>query len=1030
MSRAYSWVMTAILKRWAIVVALLLISFPSPAQKSGTAPKRVLILYSFDNDQGIYKGFDRVLRSQIRMRVRDRVEFYTEYLDLVRFPDPAHAQDIIKLLKLKYAQQEPDLIIPVSYLALQFLVADAKELFPMKPVVALFNQRRIEDVNRIAGEPWRSVTGVASSDDPARTLELALQLQPETRHAAVVVGSSSLEQYWAGQLKQDLSPYSGRVDLLYLTGLPISDLLRKLHELPQHSVVLSTFFFQDATGQNLSAEELLDLIEREAHLPVYGIYTSYIGHGVVGGRMTDSEKTGRKVADLAVAVLNGEYAGKIPLAADDSAADTVDWRQLQLWKISESRVPPGTMVLFRELSFWERYHSFFLAVISLCVLEAILIMALVLNVRRRRQAEKGLLREKTLADAVIEGLPGVFVLQDSAGKNIRWNRNAETIARYSLSKAGAPDHVVDEDKERVMKIRREVFEKGSAHGEAGVLMAGDKTAPYYFTGVRVELENKPYMAAVGIDVTEQKKAQQALQRSEAEMRSLVDHAPYGIATISARQDRFLRANPAMVKLLGYKSEAEVLRLSVSRDLYAEANARGFLGPAMTADSFSAVEFTWKRKDGKAVMVRASGRRIRDTQNEGDLIEIIAEDLTARRLLEEQLRQAQKLEALGQLSGSVAHDFNNLLSVIIGYSELMSANRDVEAPMKTHLETIKRAGERAASLTAQLLAFSRRQVLQPSVINLNTLVRETEKMLRRLMGEDVEHNIVLDAALWKTKADPGQMVQVIMNLAINARDAMPRGGTLSIETANVRFENAVTLHAVDVAAGNYVKLSVRDTGIGMDRETMARIFEPFFTTKDAGRGTGLGLATVYGIVKQSGGYIFADSEVGKGATFSIYLPQYDSSLEAPFPAERDDRPQAKALPASETLLVVEDEAAFRDLLRDGLQARGYQVLVAANGVDALRVAERHDGPIRLLVTDVIMPQMSGPELASSLRKVRPGTEVLYMSGYTDDKVRDLAESNELTLMHKPFYVDDLAKKIREILAGTDGKAGRVPGTSKR
>jgi PAS domain S-box-containing protein len=539
-------------------------------------------------------------------------------------------------------------------------------------------------------------------------------------------------------------------------------------------------------------------------------------------------------------------------------------------------------------------------------------------------------------------------------------------------------------------------------------------APHYFSGVRVELEGQPYLAAVGIDLTESRRAEEAVRRSEAELRSFVENAPYGIGTIAVQQDRFLHANPALVKLLGYKSEAEILALTVSRDLYLDGNAGGFHAQPTRADFFSAVEFTWKRKDGKPVMVRASGRRM-STAGGGDTIEIIAEDVTARRSLEEQLQHAQKMEALGHLAGSVAHDFNNLLGVIIGYSELLSSEPGSQGAVGAKLETIKKAGVRAASLTSQLLAFSRRQVLQPRVLNLNSLVTETQKMLQRLMGEDIEQRIVLDPALRRTKADPGQMVQVIMNLAVNARDAMPRGGKLTIETANVIFEEATSFYGVAVPPGEYVALSVRDTGTGMDAETQAHIFEPFFTTKPAGKGTGLGLATVYGIVKQSGGYVFADSELGKGTTFKVYLPQVDQPVDAASP-----RVVPAALPAaSETLLVVEDEPAFRDLLHEGLQSKGYQVLVASNGVEALQIAEQHPGSIRVLITDVIMPQMNGPELAKGLRKVRHDTEVLYMSGYADDKVATISgPDGELMLIQKPFYIDDLVRKIQEILRRKD------------
>ena len=1027
MSRLYDCVGRYAAVFFAAVTAFLLLVISTSgmcAESASHPPKKVLIVYSFDNDEGIYFGFDHVLREQIRMRSPQRIEFYTEYLDLVRFPAASHAEDLVKLFKVKYSQQKPDLIIPVSYSALQFLIDHTKDLFPGTPMVALFNQRKLDDLKqRLARSPGEKVTGVTSNDQPALAVDLALRLQPDTQHVAVVVGSSSLENYWRDQLIQDLSPYSQRVELIYLTGTSLDELLKRVAALPAHTIILSTFFFQDATGQFFVPEEILDHISREAKVPIYSIYSSYIGHGVVGGWMTNPEISGRRVADLALAVLRGERAEGIPIVADNAGANVVDWRQLQRWGISENRLPPSTLELFREATVWERYRTLILAMIVLFAVETVLVFALVLNVQRRRCAEKELLGEKILADAVIESLPGVFLVQDEAGRNVRWNKNAATLPRFPLAEAVFPINVSDTHKQSAREARQRVFGDGAGEVEVNLLLQNGKTAPFYITAKRVELEGKPYLTAIGIDLTERKEAEDASRRFEAEMRLLVEHAPYGVGTINVKEDRFVHANPAMVKLLGYNSEAEVLALHVSRDLYCNGEAQGFRAQPTRADFFSAVEFNWRRKDGKAVIVRASGRRVRTTDNQGDLMEIIAEDVTARRSLEEQLRQAQKLEALGQLSGSVAHDFNNLLSVIIGYSELLSINPVFEGALKAHLEAIRRAGERAASLTSQLLAFSRRQVLQPSVINLNLLIRETQKMLQRLMREDIEHRIVLDPGLWKAKADPNQLVQVIINLAINARDAMPKGGTLTIATANVTIQDVMTIKGVDVPRGNYVKLAVTDTGIGMDEETQARIFEPFFTTKEAGKGTGLGLATVYGIVKQSGGYIFSDSEVGKGTTLSIYLPQFERAHE-PVSAVAGSRDGTSdtVQQGSETILVVEDEAAFRDLLRDGLRAKGYNVLVAANGVEALRVAEQHGISIRLLITDVIMPQMSGPELARALRATHD-IPVLYMSGYADDKLRDMSDSGELALMRKPFYIEELVQRMTEMLAHQklDGKA---------
>ena len=994
-----------------LVIAL---SFASAAETASAPSKRVLLLYSFDNEQAIYSGFDRVLRSQLRLRVREGLEFYTEYLDLIRFPSESNAHETVRLLQEKYGDRKPDLIIPVSFAAFEYLLHEGKDLFPDTPLVTLFSERRMNEFRTIAALSGRSITGVASSDDPAGTLQLALQLQPDTERVAVVIGNSPVEQYWLNELKKDLAPYSRRVQIQYLNSFSLDDLIKNVSELPPHSIILTTFFFQDATGQFFFTEEVLDLIASHAHVSNYGIYFSYIGHGVVGGRMTNSEVTGRKVADLAAAVLNGENGAKIPIVPDDAAENTVDWRELRHWGISEKQIPIGTVELFRQPSIWERYRRFVLAVITLIVLQMLLILGLIFSVRRRQRAEKALQQEKAIAEAVIESLPGLFVLQDQNGENIRWNRNADSTTRYGLTGIAPLSNIAESQREAARLALSEAFERGSGQREVDLLLKDGKTAPYYFTCTRVELQGKPYVAAIGMDLTERKQAQRALDRSVQEIRSFVENAPYGIATINVEEDRFLRANPAMVKLLGYKSETEVLSLSLTKNLYPDGNAQSFRSQVSRADYFSAVEFTWKRKDGTAVNVRASGRRISPNRDRADVIEIIAEDVSARRQLEEQLRHAQKMEALGQLSGSVAHDFNNLLSVIIGYSELLSSNPASDPPMKAHLQTIKRAGERAASLTAQLLAFSRRQVLQPSVVNLNLLVKETEKMLRRLMREDIDQRILLDPALWKAKADPNQIVQVIINLAINAGDAMPKRGTLTIETANVTFDTPASFRQVEVPAGKYVKLAVSDTGIGMDDQTQARIFEPFFTTKEAGKGTGLGLATVYGIVKQSGGYIFVNSELGKGTTLTIFFPKLEQASEATVTDAALPSQPAKLRPSAETLLVVEDEAAFRDLLRDGLTARGYNVLVAGNGVEALQVAEEHGGPIRVLITDVIMPQMSGPELASALRKIRPATDVIYISGYTNDHLRNDDTGSEPTLIHKPFYINELADKLEEIL----------------
>jgi PAS domain S-box-containing protein len=506
------------------------------------------------------------------------------------------------------------------------------------------------------------------------------------------------------------------------------------------------------------------------------------------------------------------------------------------------------------------------------------------------------------------------------------------------------------------------------------------------------------------------KGRAAQRATEASYTTLVQHAPIGIFR-SSPAGRFLAVNAALIRMLGYESAADVLELDLARDVYADPAERDRLviRDSYTEHDYDEVEATWKRKDGRLLTLQLNVRAARDVAGRVEYYETFVRDLTEQRRLQEQLVQSQKMEAVGRLAGGIAHDFNNLLTVITSYSDLLLEDLAPTDPKREDVEQVRHAADGAAALTRQLLAFSRQQVLAPRVVNLSAVVQGVEKMLRRVIGEDVDLVTSLDPDVGSVKADVGQLEQVLMNLAVNARDAMPAGGQVMLETANIEYDPD---YARDEAAGparRFVMLAVSDTGIGMDEATKARIFEPFFTTKGPGKGTGLGLATVYGIVQQSGGYIWVYSELGRGTTFKIYLPEVDAPPEAAGVAA------SELQRGTETVLLVEDSEAVRAVARQVLERQGYTVLEAPRGDVALALAAAHDGPIHLLLTDVVMPGLSGRQVADQLTKLRPDMQVLYASGYTDDAVvRHGVLEAGIAYLQKPFTSATLTRKVRETL----------------
>ena len=644
-----------------------------------------------------------------------------------------------------------------------------------------------------------------------------------------------------------------------------------------------------------------------------------------------------------------------------------------------------------------------------------------LQIHRMRRK---LIQGEELFRLITENAADMIAVVDMEGKRIFNSLSYEKVLGYSveeLKNSSAFEQIHPDDRESVRLAAEEARRTGvgqpleyRVRHKDGSWRVLESTASV----IRNAKGEPQHLVIVNRDVTERKRAAEALRRSEASFRSVVEDAPYGIYRAGLSGELVL-VNPALQKILGYTSQTELLQVNLAAQIFRNPLDHQRINDLLLRQgNFNDVEVEWKRKDGAPITVRCSGWPIRDESGQLAFLELFAEDVTERRALERQLRMAQKMEAVGRLSGGIAHDFNNLLGVIIGYSQVMKRSLKPDHPLYEHAEEIEKAGQRAVSLTRQLLAFSRQQVLEPVILNLNVLVSDMEKMLPRLIGEDIALTLALEPTLAQVKADPGQIEQVLMNLAVNARDAMPDGGKLTIQTANVELDSAYTHRHPGSRVGSYVMLRVTDTGTGIDPEIQSQIFEPFFTTKERDKGTGLGLATVYGVVKQSGGYIAVDSEKGKGASFSVYLPRVEQAVAAPS--------ITNAAPVnvrgSETILLVEDAEPLRKLADMFLRNSGYHVLTAGDGAQALQVAGQHAGAIHLLLTDVVMPGINGRVLAERLAPSQKGMRVLYMSGYTDSFIAGHGVLEAGThLLHKPFTEEALTRKVRELLDTNRGES---------
>lgn len=651
------------------------------------------------------------------------------------------------------------------------------------------------------------------------------------------------------------------------------------------------------------------------------------------------------------------------------------------------------------------------------------VIVAITDITQRNRAEQERTNALRFLETLINNLPSVAIqIYDQHGRIQLWNPASEELYGYTMEEMEGrrlQETVItaqdlpafESELNRIWQLQQV-----GPPGEYPVLRKDGTRRHVYSTMFPLVHDGMTVaVCSLEVDITQRKQVEEALRESEARLRLALESASMGAWDLNTASGQ-MHWSENNESVLGMPTKdlpesSEKFFAMIHED--DRDQVRQSVRHAIETGTRYEAEFRIARPDGSVRWISSIGRAFTDELGLVVRLTGVNMDITERRALKEQFRQSQKMEAVGRLAGGIAHDFNNLVMAIQGYSSLLLADLGANPVQREEVEQIQKAAERAASLTRQLLAFSRKQVLQPKVLDLNTVVSDLNKMLRRLIGEDIDLENKLAARLGRIKADPGQLEQVIVNLAINARDAMPNGGKLTLETANVELDEPTDPQIAGLKPGEYVTLAISDTGCGMDAEVKAHLFEPFFTTKDEGKGTGLGLSTAYGIIKQSGGDITVSSEVGHGTTFKIYLPRVDERRRADRARLRPEMPRG-----SETILLAENEEPVRTLLSRVLQSHGYTVLEAANGVVALAVAAAHPEPIHLLLTDVVMPQMGGRELAEQLQPLRPGLKILYHSGYTDSAVihQAILEPGG-AFLQKPFSSEALLFKIRELLDGT-------------
>jgi len=1020
-------------RAFSVVAAALASAAAAPALADAptTVPRTgVLVLHSYHEGLTWTDGADQGIRETFAPRTD--IEVYTEYLDTKRVSQDERLDLFAQYLALKYADTRIALVIVSDNDALAFLARYERDTFSERPVVFCgiddFRPALLEGLDGPA-------TGVVQALDPRGTVALIRTLQPGVQRLAIVSGIDSTAVAIRRQTRAAIEKMPEAPPAVWLSGLATGELVARLRELTANDAVLICNFNRDADGVYYSHEDAARLISRASLAPVYAMQDLYVGAGAVGGSVISSRDQGRMAARLGLEILDTREVPQVLWNCPNLLL--CDHAALVRLGLDASRLPPDAQVINRPVSFYERHRRLIWSTLAAFALLVLALAGVIWGLLRTRRAAREVRRSEDNLRTTLNSIGDGVIATDAAGRVVHLNPVAERLTGWSAGEA------MDLPLATVFTIVDTQTRRPAAAPVAAVLERGEVVALSNHTtllardGAEYQIADSaaPIRGDEGTitgvvlvfrDVTEEYRMRRRIAESDEQTKLALRGADLGTwdwnltagtVTVDARSAEMLGAERRE-----YVAPTDFLRervhpddlpgLRAAMDAHLRGEAASF--EAEHRVRHGADDWLWLLNRGRVIERGPDGAPLRvcgTYLNITDRKRAEAE----REKLAAQLRQAQRMESIGLLAGGVAHDFNNILTAIAGHTELAIAELREHFPgagsAVDELREVETSVARAADLTRQLLAFGRRQMIRPVVLDLNAKLRDLEKMLQRLISESIALRIHCAPDLHAIEADPGQLEQVIVNLVVNARDAMPGGGRLDLVTSNVLLDATDLATNPEGLPGPHVLLSVTDTGCGMDQATRERMFDPFFTTKPVGQGTGLGLATVYGIVKQAGGTIDVRTAPGQGATFKIYWP---AAPDAPIPQERPHA-TSSALTGSETVLACEDDPAVRGITARILAAAGYTVLLAQNAEDALRRAGAHPDRIDLLITDVIMPDMNGRDLADALAAVRPGLRILFVSGYAATAIahHGVLEAG-VEFLEKPFSRQQLLQRVREVL----------------